>query len=226
MLPVPETYLHCACEINTLEGILIGNGSLNSIEEDSVRIVKADDFLPTVPNGALVSLCLSLPSGENKNLIGKVSLSGPEKMQVDAVQNLSDFERRNFFRVKTVINTLVHPVPEETADLSSAQPFQVKVTDLSISGCFIESRKKLETGSRFLLALSLSDEKMSLLCKVQRKMKSENRSNGYGCVFINNTSRQNDLLCQYLFEQQRIIIKRVREQNHFFDFDHKSEAKK
>lgn len=214
MLPIPETYLHCACEIKTLEGILLGNGSLNSIAEDSVRIARADGFLPTVPNGALVSLRFSQPSGENKTLIGKVSLSGPEKMRVDEVQNLSDYERRNFFRVKTVINTLVHPVLEETSDFSSVQPFQVRITDLSISGCFIESRKKLETGSRFMLALPLFSEKTSLLCKVHRIMKSENRFNGYGCVFINNTSRQNDLLCQYLFEQQRIIIKRAREQNH------------
>lgn len=215
MLPVPETYLHCACEIKTLEGILLGNGLLNGIAEDSVQIARADGFLPTIPCGALVSLHLSQPSGENKTLIGKVSLSGPEKMRVDDVQNLSDYERRNFFRIKTVINTLVHPVLEEKSDFSSVQPFQVRVTDLSMSGCFIESRKKLEIDSRFMLALPLYEEKISLLCKVQRKMKPENRFNGYGCVFINNTSRQNDLLCQYLFEQQRTIIKRVREQNHY-----------
>lgn len=213
MLPVSEIFLQCDCKIKTLEGVLLGSGVLSGIAFDSVQILKGDGFLPTIPRSALVCLALSAPSGESKTLIGKVFLSGPEKMLVEAVQNLSDYERRNFFRVKTAIVTAMTPVSQEAEGTGHAQPFQVKITDLSMSGCFLESRKILTIGSCCTIAIPLYKDRISLLCKVRRITKAENKCRGYGCTFLNNTSRQNDLLCQYLFEEQRTMIKRAREKS-------------
>lgn len=210
MLPISETYLHSVCEIKTLESIPLGSGLLESVEEEAVQIVRSGGFLPTLTCNTLVNLHILHSSGENKTLIGKVYLSNPDLMRVVDVQNLSDYERRNFFRLKMSIHTQVYPILEENSKLGSIQPFPVKITDLSISGCFIQTKKKMELNHRFMLVFPLNGAKISFTCQVQRIDKPENKFNGYGCVFLNNTNRQNDLLCQYLFEQQRELIKRAR----------------
>lgn len=211
MLPVSEKYLNRTCEIKTPEGAVLGRGVLEGLGENSVQIKKADDFLPTLVCNTRVDLHILYPR-ENKTLIGKVYLSTPEMMRVTEVQNLSDYERRDFFRLNMELYARVYPVLEGNSDLNSIQPFPVKLTNLSIGGCFIETRKKMEIGDRFMLLLLLDGNKESFVCQVQRKSRRENNFNGYGCAFFDNSSHQNDLLCQFLFEQQREIIRRRREQ--------------
>lgn len=210
MLPITKDYLQSKCEIKTLESITLGKGILEGVEEGIIQIRKTDDFLPTLSVDTVLKINVTSQSMGNKTLIGKVYLSTPDLMRIADVLNLSDFERRSFFRLRLHIYTQAYPVHEGSEQEQPIELFQVILTDLSISGCFIETRKKMEMNDRFMIALPLSDVRTYFTCQVQRNPKIDGKGNGYGCKFLNTTSRQNDLLCEYLFDKQREQIKQIR----------------
>jgi c-di-GMP-binding flagellar brake protein YcgR len=210
MLPISKQYLKSRCEIKTIDNSLITTGILCDIAEDDIKIGKDTDFLSTLHCGTLVKIQVSNQNLEIKVLIGKVFVSSSELLQITDIQNLTDFERRNFFRLKLNIHTQAYPVQENGAPCQDVQVFQINITDLSLSGFFIRTRRTLEMGDCFVATIPLSDVQLSFICKVQRFQKANSRSNGYGCSFVNNSNRQFDQLCKYIFEKQREQIRSKR----------------
>ena len=210
MLPISEQYLRSICEIKTLENRLLGTGTLSNITDGTIQIRKDTEGLPTLHCGTLVKIYVCHQTMELKVLIGKIYLSSPELIQMVNVQNLTDFERRNFFRLSLNIHTQAYPMQEGELPDESVQLFQISITDLSLSGFFVRSKKNLNIGDCFVATLPLTDARVSFACKVQRCQKVNGRLNGYGCAFLDNSSRQYDQLCKYIFEMQREEIKRSR----------------
>ncbi len=213
MLPISENYINSVCEIKTPENRLLGTGILEKITEEAIQICKKDDTLPTLHCDTFVNVHIRHSSLGSKILVGKVFLSTSEMIRIIDVQNLTDFERRNFFRLRVGISTQAYMIKsqnEATPAGTNAQLFPVKLTNLSLSGCFVESKKKLEIGDSFSMSLPLDGARITLNCEIRRKPKSEGRYSGYGCVFLELTNRQSDLLCQYIFNKQREQIKTAR----------------
>lgn len=207
-LPIPEIYLHSVCEIRTPEGRLLCTGILQEMSSETIQLGRNNDILPTVHCDTLVNIHVLHKAMESKSLVGKVFLSTSDMMRIIDVQNLSDYERRNFFRLKVSMNTQAYMLQQSGGE--AVQLFPVRVTNLSLSGCFIETRKKLEMGNRIVVAFPLTNSRLSFTCQIQRMPKSDGHYNGYGCVFLEVTKRQSDLLCKYIFEKQREQIKNAR----------------
>ncbi len=210
MLPISKDYLQSVCEIRTADNRLLGTGILETIAEETLQIHQSSDILPTLHCDTFVNIHVLNKTLPSKSLVGKVFLSAPELIRIADVQNLTDFERRNFFRLKINISTQAYMIQEDVPAGQATQLFPVRVTDLSLSGCLIETKKKLEIGDRFVAALPITDVRISFNCEIRRKPKSEGRYSKYGCVFLENTNRQSDLLCKYIFEKQREQIKLAR----------------
>lgn len=210
MLPISKDYLQSTCEIKTPENRLLGTGFLENLAEETIQIHQGSESLPTLHCDTFVNIHILNKALPSKSLVGKVFLSAPEMIRIIEVQNLTDFERRNFFRLKLNISTQAYIDQEDMQSEHAVQLFSIRVTDLSLSGCCIETKRKLEIGDRFVAALTLIDSRTSFNCEVRRKPKSEGRYSKYGCVFLNNTNRQSDLLCEYIFEKQREQIKLLR----------------
>lgn len=214
MLPISENYINSVCEIKTPENRLLGTGILEKITEEAIQICKDHDSLPTIHCDTFVNIHIRHKSLGSKSLVGKVFLSTSDMIRIIEVQNLTDFERRNFFRLKINISTQAYMTKSqsqnEAASGTTAQLFPAKVTNLSLSGCFIETKKKLEIGDCFAVSIPLSGTRVTFNCEVRRKPKTEGRYSGYGCVFLDITNRQSDLLCQYIFDKQREQIKAAR----------------
>jgi PilZ domain. len=211
MLPIPENYLQSVCEIRTPEGRVICIGILEEMSDETIQIRKNAEILPILHCDTFVDIHVLHKTLESKSLVGKVYLSTPDMMRIIEVQNLSDFERRNFFRLKVSMDTQAYILPQGESEAAEAiQLFPVRVTDLSLSGCFLEAQKKLELGDRLVAAFPLTDSRLSFTCQVQRIPPSEGRYNGYGCMFVEMAKRQSDLLCTYIFEKQREQIKKSR----------------
>ncbi|HHV31950.1 PilZ domain-containing protein [Caproiciproducens sp. LBM24188] len=209
MLPLSKEYCNSVCEISSPQGESICSGLLEKIEDESIQLKnQEDDILPIVHCDTFVNIHVLSKSLESKSMVGRVYLSTSQMMRLIDVQNLSDFERRDFFRLKIGMETqayLLKPNTNETIEL-----FPIKVTNLSLSGCFIETRKQLEIGRRFVATFPLTDAKLSFTCQVQRMKKMDDLNNGYGCTFLEPTKRQIDLLCQFIFEKQRELIQKSR----------------
>jgi hypothetical protein len=209
MQSISESYLYSICEINTLSNKLITTGYLGDILNEAIQISNNNDFLPILHCNTPVKINIYNNTLGYKVLIGKVFLSAPDMMQITDIQNLTDFERRNYFRLEVEINTQAYLIEEDMPDRE--HPIDITVTDLSLSGIFISTREYFEAGQKFVATLSLYDMKVPFRCQVQRQQSVDYSHNGYGCAFLDSSSRQFDLLCNYIFDKQREQIKKSRE---------------
>lgn len=210
MHPITENYLQATCEVKTPDGRILGTGTLEKILDESIEIHRAQDILPTLHCDTLVNVHVIHKSLESKSLIGKVFLSTSDMMRIADVQNLSDFERRNFFRLKVNLQTQAYVTQQAAPSGEAVQLFPVKARDISLSGCFIESKRELKAGDKLVIALALSSARLSFNCEIKRVLKSDGAYIGYGCSFLDLTKRQTDLLCKFIFEKQREQIKKAR----------------
>jgi Tfp pilus assembly protein PilZ len=212
MLPISQQYLKAKCEIKTVDGHLLASGFLIAMDEEknTIKVGPETDFLPTIHCNTLVKINVFGQDLEFKSLVGKVFLSNSDQIQISDLQNYDDFDRRGYFRLRLNLHTQASPALPDGAPIQPAEVFQIYITDLSLSGCFIKTRKTLEIGDYFIAVLPLEDKRVSFLCKVRRVQRVNSRSNGYGCSFENNTTRQFDLLCKFIFDKQREQIRSSR----------------
>lgn len=214
MLPISQQYLNSKCEIRTMESHPLASGLLIELDENdnAIKIGRETDFLPTIHCGTLLRINVSSPGLQLKSLVGKVYLSNSDLLYLVDVQNYEDFDRRGYFRLKLNIPTQAYPALADGTPVQPVDIFQIYITDLSLSGLFIKTRKTLEIGDYFIAVLPLSDTRVSFLCKVRRSQKVNSRSNGYGCSFENNAPRHFDLLCKFIFDKQREQIRSSRKE--------------
>nr|WP_319488381.1 PilZ domain-containing protein [uncultured Caproiciproducens sp.] len=212
MYPISEQYLHSPCEIKTLSNELLTTGIIGDILNGSVQISNNFDIMPILHCNMQVKINIYNHSLGFKVLIGKVFLSTTEMMQITDIQSLADFERRSFFRLKINIPTQATFLQDDSSSDEESKVFDLTVTDLSLSGLFITTREYLDIGQSFILSLKLYEMDISFCCQVQRINPVDFSLNGYGCSFLDNSTRQFDLLCKFIFEKQREQIKILREE--------------
>lgn len=205
MLPVPEQYLNSPCEMRSMDGSLILQGCISSITEEGLEICEKDDRLPIIHCNTVVRLNLFNSASGFRVLVGKVYLSSEDLIRVVELQSAADYEKRNFFRVKTALPCSVLPDEEDGG------AFPVTVEDLSLGGLFFRCAQNLEEGRRLTVRMTLHGTELSLPCRVIRKKGASYLRRGYGCAFLENTGRQLDLICKYLFDCQREQIHRMKQ---------------
>ncbi|WP_312693452.1 PilZ domain-containing protein [Caproiciproducens sp.] len=213
MYPISKQYLHSPCEIKTLTNELLTTGTISDILHGSVQIANSFDILPILHCNMPVKISVYNQSLGFKVLIGKVFLSTSEMMQITDIQSLAEFERRSFFRLKVRIPAQATMLQGDSSpEDREARVFDLTVTDLSLSGVFITTREYLDIGQSFVMTLNLYDMDIVFSCQVQRAEPVDYSFNGYGCSFLDNSTRQFDLLCKFIFEKQREQIKNSREE--------------
>ncbi|QAT50665.1 PilZ domain-containing protein [Caproiciproducens sp. NJN-50] len=212
MLPIPEDYLRSPCEVKAMDNKPILTGYLGWIGEDGIQIVNKAEPLPIVHCNTTVRISVFSTALGFRVLVGKVYLSSPEFIRISDVQSLADYEKRNFFRVRVDIETEAFPENEEGEIRKGSEAIAVSIKDLSLSGLYFFSSRKLEVGDRLSVRLSLYDSAVFLSCRVVRRLLLERaQEDGYGCEFLNNSGPKGDLLCKYLFDCQREQIRTMKE---------------
>ncbi|XOQ48726.1 MAG: Flagellar brake protein YcgR [Eubacteriales bacterium] len=209
MFPISTQYLHSPCEIRTISNELITTGSISDILHGAIQICNDFDNLPIIHCNTPVKMNIYNNTAGFKVLVGKVFLSTAELMQITDIQNLVDFEQRSFFRLKVTKKVKARLLPDKAAGETDSKEFDATITDLSLSGLFMNTTQKLEINQRFTVTLCLFGNRIPFNCKVER-IKGDPYMNGYGCSFLDNTTHQSDLLCRYLFELQREQIRIAR----------------
>ncbi|MCI1954996.1 MAG: PilZ domain-containing protein [Oscillospiraceae bacterium] len=217
MLPISEQYLLSPCEIRSMENAPILMGYLSRFLDDGIQISRKGESLPLIHCNSTVKVSILNSTLGFKVLIGKVYLSTKDFIRIVDVQNAMDYERRQFFRVKVDLDTKAFPVaPDENGGIPG-KPFRVRIRDISLSGLFLISDFSMELGDKLIVSLNLYDTAVSLLCKIIRKFPVElGTADGYGCEFLDNTGKQFNLLCKYLFDCQReqiALMKQIHPQN-------------
>ena len=213
MLPLSENYLLSPCEVKSLENIPILTGYLSKIREDGIQISGKTDELPILHCDTTVKISIFNSKLGFLVLMGRVYLSTPEIVRIVDVQSETDFEKRNFFRVRVDMAARAHLMRNDRGvgpqgDVS----FTVRVQDLSLSGMFFLCGRPLDVEDQIVADLKLTDTVVSLPCRIVRKIKTEQAgTEGFGCEFLDSSGRQYDLLCKYLFDRQREQLRRIKQ---------------
>lgn len=216
MLPISEKYLQSPCEVRSMENTPILMGYLSEFVEDGIQISSKEDHLPLIHCNSTVKISVMNNTLGFKILIGRVYLSTDDFLRVVDVQTAMDYEKRNFFRVKVSVDTEAFPVPAvaETDDVSlpMREPIRIRIRDISLSGIFFISSCSMDIGDQLIVNMELYGTVVSLLCKIMRKIPVElGTEDGYGCEFLDNSGKQFDLLCRYLFDCQREQIQTMKQ---------------
>lgn len=179
-------------------------GYISDFVGDGIQISSKEDALPLIHCNTTVKISILNSTLGFKVLIGRVYLSTASFIRIVDAQNAMDYEKRNFFRVKVNIDSKAFPVtPAENGSISQ-EPIKIHLRDISLSGLFFVSDSNLAVEDKLIVSLNLYDTAVSLLCKIIRKIPVEmGTADGYGCEFLDNTGKQFDLLCKYLFDCQR-----------------------
>lgn len=225
MMPLSEDYLGSPCEVKSMDNALILAGYITGVTREGLEITDKNDGLPIIHCNTTVKVSILSETLGLRVVIGKVYLSTKDFTRIVDVQNAADYEKRSFFRVKLNLQTKAGKLPENAEETDGGKPeekdagetepvefFPVIVRDLSLSGLFFTTDKKLRLNDRIAVRLNIFGTDLSLVCKIIRSISVEmDTKDGYGCEFQNNTGRQFDLLCKYLFDCQREQIRALRE---------------
>lgn len=202
-----------------MENIPLFVGYIEKFVEDGIQIASHKDRLPLLQCNTAVKISIMNNALGCKILIGKVYLSTDQFLRVVNVMTAAEYEKRNFFRVRVSLEAKAFLTRGGAAAQGSAEPappmegpIPVKINDLSLSGLFLIADCKMKPGDRLVVSLSLYGTDILLPCRVVRKTTVDlGTKDGYGCEFLENSGRQFDLLCRYLYDCQREQIQAAKE---------------
>ena len=205
MLPILVQYVRSPCEIKTLENAPLVSGYINAINEDGLVVCGKTDDLPIIHCNTTVKVDVFNSILGFRVLVGNVFVSSKELLKIVDLQSAADYEKRQFFRVKSEITTKAYKVGEED-ERENKVCLPIKIHDISLSGAAFEcdSNLGLQLGDRICISLMLYGKKAALLAKIVRAItKGVDGVDCFGCEFLDNTGSQFDLLSRYLFDCQR-----------------------
>jgi len=212
MFPLPEEYLNSTCEIKTLDNSPITTGVLSRMLENRFIITNQSDKLPVIHCKTILKVNISGTGRKLKVLIGKVYLSTPGLLLLTDMKTVAEYEKRNFFRVKVDIPTkaLIPSLPE--TDEEPPEPFDITVSNLSISGAAFHAPVWLKVGDPIQIYFMFYQTEILLDCKIRRVISPFSKGVGeYGCRFIDRQGRDFDLVAKYIFDCQRAQIKAMKQ---------------
>ena len=126
---------------------------------------------------------------------------------VKAIGKLESVQRRMNYRLETVLEAYITPV-----DDADAEPLAVYSKNISGSGLCLISEKSFPLHSEVLVELTLaSDLSISAKCAILRSSTTQlKKGTGYelGMAFTDISKKCQDILIKYIFDQQRLQIKR------------------
>lgn len=194
------------CKILTTDGNIIAAGRITGIAENSVRISNNIGEMPVLEQGAIIKFLVH-SDDDDEVFVAIVNSSTKYEVEFINIELLTNVEKRECFRVSVSMVTKCYP-DNGSGGLDEAKAFKVKVRDLSLRGTLIITDKELEENDKIYIILPLSKTEMFKLT-VKRKITYLD-STGYGCEFDKYSYTQEDVLCQFIFEEQRKLISKTK----------------
>lgn len=216
MSVISELYACSPCEIKTMSNELLTNAIIKVVDNDCIEVVSHSDALPIIHCNTQVKINIFNNALGFIALVGRVFISSAQLMKIAEVQNLVDFERRQFFRIKVNMAAKACLINDDAAPDSISQLFPVNILDISLSGCLIRTKELLSVGQKLIIHMNLlSEPGIAFNSEVQREQPVTEKTSGYGCMFLDCSNRQLDLLCNYIFQKQREQIMSMRKAQAF-----------
>lgn len=207
-----EDFLAAHCEVKTMSNQLLAAGILLEIGDGELSVgVKRNskETMPLIPYSTRVKLVVYRRGNEPKTYCGIVYVSNEFFARMTQVEQLADYEKRNFFRVNVAMHTSAN---FRNAQTGAMEAVAVDIKDISLGGLAFCANHAFRVGQHLEILLSLLDAKEYYFeCKVVRIVPAEDGGSPiYGCSFENVADNTSADLCAFLFQQQRLELHRKR----------------
>ncbi len=219
MLALPQEYTGAMCELKSMDDFSVGVGRLIEIDHDAIGIAALEgERIPLLQYRRRMKMLVR--KGDLFSImVGMVYLSTNTFVRFEEVVAFEASEQRNAFRVRTQLEAALYEVEKEPKEGQEPQMAQeakripVEVMDLSLTGTRLLSEVELKKGVDYQLEFRLMQSSLSFLIRVQREVANKAHRRQYGCSFVEMNDKQSDILCNKLFELQRIERSKRRNRN-------------
>jgi hypothetical protein len=203
-MPALSEYIGSLCEIKSLDNqFIISRGKITEAEGNILKVADKSGNIEPVSFNTQVKVNVFNSKTGFCVLIGNILTSTENEVKITDVISLVEHERRQFFRVDLKTHTNAY-VANTLVEANVAEPMDIVITDLSISGVRIETRSELKIGSTIWIEFNIKNKNYLWQCSVIRIVEYDRLDVfHYGCQFIFEDSKENDILCSYLFQKQR-----------------------
>lgn len=216
-------HLSSLCEVRDMENELLTTGRIFKVlEVDSnteesrlaVEIVSPDfEPLPAAPYDLPVKIILFGGTHGLRVIGGHVYIANKVFWRINKIRNISDLERRDFFRVK--VNAAGKAYRQSDVSFEEEpEPVPIKVIDISLSGILFRTEASFQIDDLIhIFDIQLCDDSpaFSTLCTVRR---IERRPRGgdilYGCSFVDLSEKDEDALFSTIFKLHRLELQKRR----------------
>lgn len=216
MVDLSDGYVGSSCVIKAKNNDLITMGVMHRIGKNFIDIGSSRNELPSIPYNLLVKIEIYNTQIGFKVLIGRVYLSSPKLARVIDLNEATNDERREYFRISTRDTGVIYncmrgdyilDLEEESTDYNG---LKVHLVDISLGGLMFRSREAFKVNDRFNIVIPAMGDSMLFTCEVRRSVDRPDGEFGYGCEFMEMATKQEDLLYRYILKRQSDQLRRIR----------------
>lgn len=202
------------------EFLALGRVGSFQLAEKTLEIVACDDVeMPNAPYATKVKVSVFTKKRGFLVLEGFTYITHKSFWRLYDVSSLGENERRAYFRLKAFSSAEVEAIsppsaPAEAAE--AAKAFSCVVTSISVSGMLIaidDPNCRYGVGSVLHVksfTVGQTGQSFTLKCRVMRTDRHDKLGRLFGCAFIDLSTKEIERLCQAIFAQERIEIRRKR----------------
>lgn len=216
MVDLPDGYVGSSCVMKAKNNDLISMGVLHRIGKNFIDIGSSRNELPTVPYNLLVKVEIYNTQLGFRVLIGRVYLSSPKLARITDLNEATNDERREYFRISTRDQGIIYNFMRMDGEAEAEEPdtdyngLKVRLVDISLGGLMFRSKEEFRVDDKFNIVIPAMGDTMLFSCEVRRQVERPDGEYGYGCEFMDMATQQEDLLYRYILKRQSDQLRRIR----------------
>lgn len=212
--------INSICEVRDMENELLMTGRIYKVlEVDSnaeegrlaVEITALErNSLPYAAYDLPVKINLFGSDGGHHTVGGHVYIANEVFWRINKVSKLSDFEKRDFFRIRVAATGKACSQRDMNPE-EEPVPVPIKILDISLSGILFRTKRSFQINDRlyiFDIRLCNDAPEFSTFCTVRRIENGPEDEVLYGCSFEDLSEKEEDSLFSTIFNLHRLEIRK------------------
>lgn len=210
---IDPKYLNSVCKVRSMENAMLTTGHINEITDEYVTIKCEPEMSFMLNYNKRVKLSVLNDNYGYLSLIATVYISTKNILKLYDIKEISDFEKRSYFRLNVFLKGIITLLGDEDVDedVDTAVSHQVIVENISLSGVLFHSDFPLNLNDRLNIRIITSTGDLKFKCSVKRIVPDEIGTNvRYGCKFDKYPEKAGDALWKYMLFKEREDIRKRR----------------
>jgi hypothetical protein len=202
---------YASCEVKSLSNQLIAVGYICKAGDHAIEIRPKSNKLPLQSANSKVKIILQSKKNGYKTLVGTVYLSTNDMMRVIDLQEISDFEKRKYFRIVLQLEAVALKPAGSDEEEENAAVIPVTIMNVSLRGLHFKSVDPFQVNDKITVIFPAPGKTLRLPAKICR-ITGQGGEAGYGCSFIDISRTDLDVLYKFILSQELNSIKNRAEQ--------------